>query len=292
MSFFTDLFNPVFLMFLGILTIVLGLIIIYFESKMREQNHKISSMLSLVSSLAEEINNVKIGLNHLTMMTGGNFPYKQNMNNINILEKINEEDNTMINVSDDEDDDEDDEEDDEEEDEDEDEYDDDEDENTVINIHKNNDVKILKINMNEQEISKELNHLEDIKEIDEYQDIESIDDELNQLDIVSDSESEIEEQRNFSLFNNNQSNQNNDHFISFQPVKEINNENLTELLSDNFDLKSINISNLEESKNDDNIDYKKMSLTKLKSIVYEKGLSKDTSKLKKHELLKLLDLVE
>jgi hypothetical protein len=87
MSFFTDLFNPVFLMFLGILTIVLGLIIIYFESKMREQNHKISSMLSLVSSLAEEINNVKIGLNHLTMMTGGNFPYKQNINNLRLLIK-------------------------------------------------------------------------------------------------------------------------------------------------------------------------------------------------------------
>jgi hypothetical protein len=35
-----------------------------------------------------------------------------------------------------------------------------------------------------------------------------------------------------------------------------------------------------------------MSLTKLKNIVSEKGLSKDTTKLKKHELLKLLDLVE
>jgi hypothetical protein len=37
---------------------------------MREQNHKITSMLSLVSSLAEELNGVKFGLNHLSMRGG------------------------------------------------------------------------------------------------------------------------------------------------------------------------------------------------------------------------------
>jgi hypothetical protein len=52
-------------------------------------------------------------------------------------------------------------------------------------------------------------------------------------------------------------------------------------------LKSINI-NLEESNNESQ-DYKKLSLTKLRSIVAEKGLSADTSKLKKQDLLKLLE---
>ena len=151
--------------------------------------------------------------------------------------------------------------------------------------------------MNEEENSNEINEFENIKEINEEinedQDIESNDEEMNELEIVSDSESEIEYQTNFSLFNNkNNDNGKNINFITFQGTKEINDKNLTELLSDNLDLKSINISNLEESKNDDNIDYKKMSLTKLKNIVSEKGLSKDTTKLKKHELLKLLDLVE
>ena len=42
---------------------------IYFENRMREQNHKIASMLSLVSTLAEDMNNVKMGFNHLA--TGG-----------------------------------------------------------------------------------------------------------------------------------------------------------------------------------------------------------------------------
>ena len=37
-------------------------------------------------------------------------------------------------------------------------------------------------------------------------------------------------------------------------------------------------------------DYKKASITKLREIVEQKGLSSDTSKLKKHELLKLLDV--
>ena len=51
------------------------------------------------------------------------------------------------------------------------------------------------------------------------------------------------------------------------------------------DFKTINI-NLEEQI--DSLDYKKLSLPKLRSIVADKGLSNDTSKLKKNELLKLL----
>jgi len=60
--------------------------------------------------------------------------------------------------------------------------------------------------------------------------------------------------------------------------------------SDNktMDLKSINI-NLEETKNE-SMDYKKMSLPKLRSIVTEKGLTPDATKLKKNELFKLLGI--
>ena len=50
-----------------------------------------------------------------------------------------------------------------------------------------------------------------------------------------------------------------------------------------FDLKSIH---LEES---DVVDYKKLSVGKLKTIVAEKGLVADPAKLKKQELLKLLN---
>jgi hypothetical protein len=74
-------------------------------------------------------------------------------------------------------------------------------------------------------------------------------------------------------------------------------ENNNELTSDesitltNADfIKSIDISNLEESHNDpETFDYKKMSLNKLRNIVVKKGLVKDSSKLKKNELLKMLN---
>ena len=54
------------------------------------------------------------------------------------------------------------------------------------------------------------------------------------------------------------------------------------------DLKTISI-NLEDSEQE-NIDYKKLQLNKLRSIVVEKNLcsNSDASKLKKQELLKLL----
>jgi hypothetical protein len=38
------------------------------------------------------------------------------------------------------------------------------------------------------------------------------------------------------------------------------------------------------------LDYKKLSLNKLRSVVSEKGIVTDASKLKKHELLKLLEV--
>ena len=67
MTALSELFTPTFLMFLGILLLVVALVVVYFESKMRDQNHKIASMLSLVSTLAEDMNGVKMGLNQVAM---------------------------------------------------------------------------------------------------------------------------------------------------------------------------------------------------------------------------------
>ena len=69
---------------------------------------------------------------------------------------------------------------------------------------------------------------------------------------------------------------------------ETNNDQTFNDISNNvFDLKSIH-ANLEET-NIDHSDYKKLSLPKLRSIVTEKGLAQDASKLKKNELIKLLE---
>ena len=55
-------------------------------------------------------------------------------------------------------------------------------------------------------------------------------------------------------------------------------------------LKTISNNIGKEQPREDNIDYKKLQLAKLRSIVVEKGLTSNTeaAKLKKHELLKLL----
>jgi hypothetical protein len=63
-------------------------------------------------------------------------------------------------------------------------------------------------------------------------------------------------------------------------------ETIQEPLNISADLKTISI-NLEDT-HSDSLDYKKLSLPKLRSIVSEKGLASDTSKLKKNELLKML----
>jgi len=55
-----------------------------------------------------------------------------------------------------------------------------------------------------------------------------------------------------------------------------------------MDLKSIHILSSEEEESG-KIDYKKMSLGKLKELVLEKKLAKDPSRMKKPELLKLLE---
>lgn len=97
MSSIIDLFNPSFLMFLGILVLSISLLVIYYESKVRDQNHKISSMISLVSTLADDMNGVKIGLNHLAISQfGGNRPNSLDQFSLN---KTNSE---LIDVSDDE----------------------------------------------------------------------------------------------------------------------------------------------------------------------------------------------
>ena len=60
-----DIFNPSFFIFLGILVLVAALLVVYFESKMREQNHKIASMLQLVSCMADEMNTIKNDVNYI-----------------------------------------------------------------------------------------------------------------------------------------------------------------------------------------------------------------------------------
>lgn len=253
----TDLFTPTFFTFLGILLLVAALIVIYFENKMRDQNHKIASMLSLVSTLAEDMNRVKMSVNHLAMTTIGGSAQDQ----LNTAFISNE---NKITVSDDEDDDDSHDDaseiDDNEELSDNEQDDEDDVSETSSDASSQDDIKVLKLN-----ISKEVNN-DDNDDIDETLDLDAID-ENDDLEDLDDNLSELQSEISH---------------ISDTEEKMENNDNLSAL-----DLKTISI-HLEETQHD-SLDYKKLPLPKLRNIVAEKGLASDASKLKKNELLKLLE---
>jgi hypothetical protein len=258
MASLADLFSPTFLMFLGILVLVVAVMVVYFESKMRDQNHKIASMLSLVSTLAEDMNGVKMGLNQLAVTRmGGSFPqnFEQPLENSRV--PFNQE-TKLIEVSDGEDDDDDDEDDDYDEDDiDEDDIDEDDIDEDGSDDESNHEVvKVFKIDMNNEEDNLELDDLDE--ELDE------LDDELSEVNSLSSKSSKLTDKLEETI-----------HAKTFQ-----------EPLNISADLKTISI-NLEDT-HSDSLDYKKLSLPKLRSIVSEKGLATDASKLKKNELLKLL----
>jgi len=282
MASLADLFNPTFFMFLGILVLVAALLVVYFETKIREQNHKVASMLSLVSTLAEETNDIKMGMNHLAMTSfGGSGRFFQQSvqkdddqtgkleedgEDVDEDEDEDEEDedesrnekkkeNKLISVSDDSDDSE------------TESYgseldsvSDDSDDDIIEelletnddDVTSHNDIKVLKLNITNDLFENNEHTKEDLEDVEDLEVLE-----------VLDSQS-VELNGDLAL------------------AEETNDENLL-----TTDFKTINI-NLEETTNNESLDYKKLSLPKLRSIVAEKGLSTDSSKLKKQDLLKLL----
>ena len=253
-----DLFNPSFLLFLGILVLVAALLVVYFESKSREQNHKISSMFSIVSTLAEDLNSVKLAINQIALNeynTNGGASLANNITPFNISEQDN-----LIEVSDNEEDSDSEEEDSdsgEEEDSDSGEEDSDSEEEDSDSEEENNNIKVLKIDDLDPLLEKVEENFEDLDPL-----LEKLEENLDEL-LDSEYEQETFEEESLQLVES--------HFI---PEEIIKNE------------KSIKI-DLGDVINEP-VDYKKLTLQKLKSIVTEKGLAIDTSKLKKPDLLKLL----
>jgi len=270
----TDLLNPTFFMFLGILVLVVALVIVYFESKLRDQNHKIASMLSLVSTLAEDMNGVKMGLNHLAMTRAGGFSFQQPLEQPNI--PFNKEENYLIEVSDDESDDA-------SEDNDDDASEDNDDDNDYeeSDNESENEIKILKLNINKESSNQDIDETEniDLEEDVSMGELEELEDNLSETNSVSSKSLKLTSQfieDSLSLHYDNTNKES-------EEKKEGDTKDLNILASD---LKTINI-NLEDS-HEESLDYKKLPLTKLRSIVVEKNLVQDASKLKKNDLLKLL----
>jgi hypothetical protein len=284
----TDLFNSTFFIFLGILMLAMAFLVIYFENKMRDQNHKISSMLSLVSTLADDLNGVKMGLNHLIIKGGNSFNESSNIYEEN-LGKITTQD--LIEVSDDEDSNNDSDEDsndgessdidldineisdtDNESKEEEEEEEEDDDDDDDSSIEKEN-IKVLKLNILKEKQDSENNELDLEETLDLDCDFEEPCDELPEM-----TEEYVGKVLDLKYEN----------LTEPQALEE--SQNTQHILGSDLKTISINLGE-DEEKGEVNIDYKKLPLQKLRSIVVEKGLASNTevSKLKKPELLKIID---
>jgi|LauGreDrversion4_1035100.scaffolds.fasta_scaffold01163_7 hypothetical protein len=266
----SDIFTVPFLVSLGITLLLVGLLGMFFVQRLQEQNHKMASMLGLVSTMAEELNFIRGRLQMMSYVpqTGG---VSQQQRQQETTFSHNSDADNLIPVSD-EDDDSDDDDDSEEE-------DDSEDEDSkassgfefiapienIIELSSNDNAETIKIiNFGELVNSQSENVDEDLEDLDEMQ----------ELDDMDDLESENDEE-------NNTIDQDLDQDVESELTEKVNPDNLSFI-------KSIDISNLEEHSESGGVDYKKMSMTKLKSIALAKGLIQENSKATKNVILKML----
>uniref|UniRef100_A0A6C0BXQ6 Rho termination factor N-terminal domain-containing protein n=1 Tax=viral metagenome TaxID=1070528 RepID=A0A6C0BXQ6_9ZZZZ len=277
-----SVFSPSFLICLAIIIILVGGMFMFFNQKITQQNDKINGMFDLVNTMAEEMNYIR--------STGGSItlqPFASQTQQVlaNLNGGFRQSENELIQVSDEDDDEDEDDEDDDDDDEDEDDEDEDddqEDDNDEENNTKN--IKIINI-LSESIYGVDHNDVEIIEE-DDYINNDSDDDsdESDNDDILDDEDDKpvelidlinhdaLEDHTNYKTFLI-------DDKITINDKEETNNIDLSML-------KSINISS---SSSNENIEYKKMSLNKLREIVIERKLTSDSSKMKKNELLKLLE---
>ena len=286
----TDIFSTSLLISLAICLLLVGSVFMYFNQKIAEQNHKITSMFDLVSTMAEETNSVKYHIQMVASRVGIPIamqqPYPQQQSGISMTEmngglgQSNKPFNNLIAVSEGEDEDEDEDEDeeddeDDEDDEEDDDDEDDEDEEDDEDDEEDDDDEDDEDEADEDDHSDDDNQDIKINEEDGYDlDIENLEN-LN-FESVADLPSEVSESLTESDMKN---------------LKTINiNISSTDNENDEEELDSEDISDVNNIKNIEVLDYKKLSLNKLRSIVTEKGIVTDASKLKKHELLKLLEV--
>lgn len=276
-----DIFNTQFFVILGVVLLLITCLVLYVEQKFKAYDHKMSSMLSLVSSLAEEMDIFKNNRNH----SGGQSAIQSEINNLN----ENLEESKLIDVSDDEDDEDDDSESDDDNNlESDSESDSESDTETTDDINEPKIVNTLDLGSNENEILT-ITKLEDLQSNDivdlDETNIEELNDnekkyDLDELDDFDD-----------SLDNSNDSNDSNDsNNLDLDDMEELDDTNVVEELNDIEDTNVVEELDEIEEIDDDAIDYNKLSVAKLKEIALEKNLiSNSSNKLKKAELLKLLE---
>ena len=278
----SDILSTSFLFSIAIIIILIGGIFAYVSYRMGEQDHKLNSMIGLVSTMAEESQFFRSKLNMLQQkLSTQDLPVVDQVQYASQLSGFGggrEGQEELINVSDEEDDSDDDSEDleDDSDDESEDLEDEDEDEDLE---DEEEDLEDEDSEEDRGEYIKRLNLTLAIDEPPVKIAYEEIDEDINSF-----------KETNNLVFDDVQD------LADFEATLE---ETDIQLLAedtkedDNF-LKNVSITGLDngilslEEIGANKNDYKKMSLNKLREVVVSKGVTLDASKLKKNEILKLL----
>lgn len=260
-----ELFNSSFL-FSIITIILLGVFFSYINYKMYEQDHKISSMIGLISTLAEEMREVKNMFNNNEDGSKVNISDTMQFNPQFLGGNSN-----LIEVSDDEEDDDADAEDEDAEDEDSEDEDDNEGDDDDSDIEDDSESDVESYIEDDSVVDIDIDIDEEIK-------IDSGD--IKVLKINLDTKSGLEEEEDFKLIVSVEN-------FNFDNLEENKNDDISITTNDLNDLKQISLGSYNEDPLK-KLDYKNLPLNRLKEIVTEKNKNLDVKKLKKNEILKIL----
>ena len=271
----SDIFSTSFLFSIAIIIILIGGIFAYVSYRMSEQDHKLTSMVNLVSILAQDLQFVKSKVNTLqhtshtdnlqypSEIMGGNGTSDlisvsdggdEDSENTNDDDVTSDEDNTT-----------------------DDEYsvDDDIDDEQFQEYQEH--IKLLNLTLANEEIEND-SPIEDlnceVEELDIHNSVNNDDIKTIHLENpINFEETEIPMSTDFE--------QNDLNIIS---------DDIGDLTEGNIEFKNISINDLGDGEDlhASKSEYKKMSLNKLREVVVSKGLVGDASKLKKNEILKML----
>lgn len=258
----SDLFSTSFLFSIAIIIILIGGIFAYVSYRMSEQDHKLTSMVNLVSILAQDLQFVK------SKLASSLEKNSTNTNNVQYSSDMMGGQSTtdLISVSDGGDEDEYDEE-----------VDEDDDNTTVDDSSCASDDEEDEIDDSQEQI-KLLNLTLANEDIDNDSPIEDLVGDFEELDTPH-----KEDIKTIHL----------ETPINFEETEipmplESEQTDLHISGDDLLNLKSVTITDLGETEDVPKSEYKKMSLNKLREVVVSKGLVADASKLKKNDILKLL----
>ena len=268
-------FTPSILITLAICLILISALGLFFIQKLNQQNHKLNTMFDLVSTLAQQVN---------SLGSGGSAPHSSaQMGGVGAttMPNMRQEDNSVTSPA-----------------------------NEVYDNDASNTHTISMINVSDDDVDSDDDEDSDDEDSDdEDSDDEDSDDEGSDDggsdDEDSDDEGGDDEDKNAS----NSFSGSNEALSSIDDdIEEIGIDDLeaTSVLGESEDLSSMvggheplekDIMSLDDPSIPTNtksldivIDYKKTSISKLREIVENKGIVDDASKLKKNELLKLLDV--